>query len=45
VIDQPLGFRYEGTLRSAYVLRDRRCDMDVLSLVGAELDAAVTPPA
>jgi ribosomal-protein-serine acetyltransferase len=34
-----LGFRYEGTLRSAYVLDGRRYDMDVLSLVGAELDA------
>ena len=33
-----LGFRYEGTLRSAYVLRDERYDIDVLSLVGAELD-------
>ena len=33
-----LGFRYEGTLRSAYVLRDERHDIDVLSLVGDELD-------
>ena len=33
-----LGFRYEGTLRSAYVLRGERYDLDVLSLVGAELD-------
>ena len=33
-----LGFRYEGTLRSAYVLRDERYDIDVLALVGAELD-------
>ena len=38
-----LGFRHEGTLRSAYVLRGRRYDMDLLSLVGAELD--VTRPA
>jgi hypothetical protein len=27
------------------VLRGRRYDMDVLSLVGAELDAAITPRA
>jgi hypothetical protein len=40
-----LGFQYEGTLRSAYVLRGERYDMDVLSLVGADLDAALTPPA
>ena len=40
-----LGFRYEGTLRSAYVLHGRRYDLDVLSLVGAELDAAIKPPA
>ena len=33
-----LGFRYEGTLRSAYVLRGERYDLDVLSLVGTELD-------
>lgn len=33
-----LGFRYEGTLRGAYVLHDRRLDIDVLSLVGGELD-------
>jgi RimJ/RimL family protein N-acetyltransferase len=33
-----LGFRYEGTLRGNYVLHGRRCDTDVLSLVGAELD-------
>ena len=33
-----LGFRYEGTLRSAYVLRGKRYDLDVLSLVGTELD-------
>jgi ribosomal-protein-serine acetyltransferase len=35
-----LGFRYEGTLRSAYVLRGERHDLDVLSLVGAEIDQA-----
>jgi RimJ/RimL family protein N-acetyltransferase len=40
-----LGFRYEGTLRSVFVLRGRRYDMDVLSLVGAELDVAITPRA
>ena len=33
-----LGFRHEGTLRSAYVLRGERLDSDLLSLVGAELD-------
>jgi ribosomal-protein-serine acetyltransferase len=33
-----LGFHHEGTLRSAYVLRGERLDIDVLSLVGAELD-------
>lgn len=33
-----LGFVFEGTLRSSYVLRGRRLDIDVLSLVGAELD-------
>ena len=32
-----LGFRHEGTLRSAYVLRGERYDLDVLSLVGDEL--------
>jgi ribosomal-protein-serine acetyltransferase len=32
-----LGFRYEGTLRSAYVLNRTRYDLDVLSLVGDEL--------
>jgi ribosomal-protein-serine acetyltransferase len=35
-----LGFRHEGTLRSAYVLRGERYDLDVLSLVGAEIDQA-----
>lgn len=34
-----LGFFHEGTLRSSYVLRGRRLDIEVLSLVGAELDA------
>lgn len=38
-----LGFRYEGTLRSAYVLHGERYDMDVLSLVGAEIDAVTRP--
>jgi RimJ/RimL family protein N-acetyltransferase len=33
-----LGFQYEGTLRSNYVLGDSRLDTDVLSLVGAEID-------
>src|SRR3954454_792128 len=32
-----LGFQYEGTLRSNFVLGGRRLDTDVLSLVGAEL--------
>lgn len=36
-----LGFRHEGTLRSAYVLRGERHDLDLLALVGAELDAFV----
>lgn len=46
MIDQPLATRApEGTLRSVFVLRGRRYDMDALSLVGAELDAAVTPRA
>ena len=36
-----LGFRYEGTLRSAYPLNDTRLDLDVLSLVGEEIDEAV----
>lgn len=35
-----LGFRHEGTLRSAWLLRGERYDMDILSLVGAELDGA-----
>jgi ribosomal-protein-serine acetyltransferase len=37
-----LGFRYEGTRRSDYVLRGRRYDTDVLSLVGTEIDAALS---
>jgi RimJ/RimL family protein N-acetyltransferase len=36
-----LGFRFEGTLRSSYVLRGERCDTDVLSLVTCEIDAAL----
>jgi ribosomal-protein-serine acetyltransferase len=40
-----LGFRYEGTLRSNYLLGAARLDTDVLSLVGGEIDqAAVIPP-
>jgi ribosomal-protein-serine acetyltransferase len=35
-----LGFRHEGTLRSAYVLHGERHDLEVLSLVGEELDQA-----
>jgi ribosomal-protein-serine acetyltransferase len=38
-----LGFRYEGTARSDYLLRGTRHDTDVLSLVGAEIDAALAP--
>ncbi len=38
-----LGFHHEGTRRSDYVLRGVRHDTDVLSLVGAELDAFATP--
>ena len=37
-----LGFVYEGTQRSALVLHGERYDLDVLSLVGAELDPFVT---
>lgn len=33
-----LGFHYEGTLRSNYLLRGERIDTDVLSLIGHELD-------
>jgi ribosomal-protein-serine acetyltransferase len=33
-----LGFYYEGTLRRAYVLHGRCLDIDILSLVGSELD-------
>ena len=36
-----LGFHHEGTLRSSYVLRGARLDVDVFSLVGAEIDEAV----
>jgi len=35
-----LGFHYEGTLRSSYVLRGERLDVDVLSLVAAEIETA-----
>jgi ribosomal-protein-serine acetyltransferase len=38
-----LGFRHEGTLRGAYVLRGERRDLHVLGLVGDEIDAAVAP--
>jgi ribosomal-protein-serine acetyltransferase len=34
-----IGFRHEGTLRSDFVMRGERYDSDVLSLVGAEIDA------
>ncbi len=36
---QRLGFKREGTLRSAYVLRGERQDVVLLSLVESELDA------
>jgi ribosomal-protein-serine acetyltransferase len=36
-----LGFRFEGTMRSSYVLRGERCDTDLLSLVGAEIDTVI----
>ena len=35
-----LGFRYEGTARADYVVRNERLDTDRLSLVGDELAAA-----
>jgi RimJ/RimL family protein N-acetyltransferase len=37
-----LGFRHEGTLRSAYPLRGERRDTAVYGLVGPEIDAALT---
>lgn len=37
---EKLGFVHEGTLRSSAVLRGERLDLDVLSLVGAEIDCA-----
>jgi ribosomal-protein-serine acetyltransferase len=42
-----LGFRHEGTLRDAYVLRGERHDLHVLGLVGEEIDAVAggRPPA
>jgi ribosomal-protein-serine acetyltransferase len=36
-----LGFRLEGTQRSSYVLDGARRDLDQLSLVGTEIDAAL----
>ena len=36
-----LGFTYEGTLRSSYVVRGERLDTAVFSLVGQEIDAAL----
>lgn len=38
VLAERLGFRHGGTLRGAYVLRGARYDLDVLSLVGSELE-------
>jgi RimJ/RimL family protein N-acetyltransferase len=39
---QRLGFQHEGTLRSAYVLGGARRDLDLLSLVGDEIERAAT---
>lgn len=36
-----LGFTYEGTLRSSYVVRGERLDTAVFSLVGTEIDEAL----
>lgn len=36
-----LGFRHEGRLRAAGVHEGRRQDLDVLSLIGAEIDDAL----
>lgn len=36
-----LGFTHEGTLRSAYVLRDERTDIAVLGMVGDEIERAI----
>ena len=41
LLAERLGFTFEGTLRGADVLGGARLDLDVLSLVGAELDAHV----
>jgi ribosomal-protein-serine acetyltransferase len=38
-----LGFKYEGTLRSNYVLGGERYDTDVLSLVGDEISTTAAP--
>ena len=37
-----LGFSLEGVLRSSYVLRGERRDTELYSLVGSEIDAAIT---
>lgn len=37
-----LGFQLEGVLRSSYVLRGARRDTEVYSLVGSEIDEAIT---
>ena len=37
---EKIGFSYEGTARSSLALRGGRLDMDVLSLVGEEIDRA-----
>ena len=38
---EKLGFTHEGSLRSIYELRGRRHSIDVLSLIGEEIDQAV----
>jgi ribosomal-protein-serine acetyltransferase len=41
VLAERLGFHHEGRLREAGLHRGRRQDLDVLSLVGTEIDEAV----
>jgi ribosomal-protein-serine acetyltransferase len=38
---EKLGFTYEGSLRSIYELRGQRHSIDILSLIGEEIDQAV----
>jgi ribosomal-protein-serine acetyltransferase len=39
-----LGFKHEGTLRSSYVLREERLDIDVFAMVQSEIDTAIADP-